>query len=1166
MTLAHCAAAQPYFALREELMATVYKIHPAIGIARVGNSPDEFFIGPERIGQRPEPSGGFKDAQCRVKRQAARFRIYAHHDNGTVEEITDSEADITWTVHLVNSKAANPGRNNTESAADLTIDPGARTLNGPNQRQEFNNGVIRFSSAPVTTVPLGEIRSDDANHLLVLGGFGKSASPLGSGFDGFWGNDDWYDDVSDGPVTATVRIRATNDTPGVIGAWAIVAPPKFAPHQDSVITLYDRILQAMVTAGHATAPTTTSYTNDVYPILQRARDTKWVEDIFGAHSWTDPVTNASQRQAIFNRLSAPSGGGSDMPDLNGSDNRLTQVQYDHMTRWKDGNYTNDWVGVPAPQAAITPDGLDRAALEACVGGAFYPGIEAGGLDPASRPIVTASNYLEAFRLNHAVVQPGGITHTMALPWQADFMACGDNWWPVPRPNDVVVQGQSSSVKWARTLGGYGDMVDKWHTLGFVVKQAAAHVEVERCDTPTITLLTPHLNFLDVPQGPMGMVREIPLAITFEVIAPGAAVTLEYAPGGAPAHPQLIASNTSVTVGPTTANQVATARLWIIFRTSAIGAIALQTVTVREPISGQLWSITISGNTVARKTAATALVLDRSGSMSEDRGDGQNKHTSLQHAASIFVDVMLEGDGVGLVRYNHDAQVLQSVLALGAGGLSDLNRGATKDLINGNGLDPSGATSIGDGIFEGRGILDAAGTFDVKALAVLTDGKENRSRYIADVAPQINSQTYAVGFGTPQNTSAPALQTISGNNGGFLLITGSISTDNRFLLQKYFLQILAGISNAEVVLDPDGELVRGVVQRVPFTLTEADAGVDVILLTPYTKVVDFRLQTPTGQIIEPWRAMAEPGMRFMLSNGVSYYRIVLPAQLQPDRLEREGTWHALLTIGHPRTERTPDSPTGVDRSILRGMHSHVPLERMSLRRQLEAQHSAILAAQSTSHAASTHAAAGAVAGAAVSRTPTLPYSLIVHSYSNLAFSASAEQSGYEPGARVQLFASVAQSGLPAVGAVVWADVTRPDGSASTLAFAETSPGQFAASFDTTTVGVYRFRVRAGGTTRKGLPFTRERALTAAVWRGGDRDAGISANPGGSFGDAIREQDARWCALMQCLVHEGGAISPELERRLRAAGVDMDQLRKCLHLYCRTRPTDTGAGAGPARDDV
>jgi L-Lysine epsilon oxidase N-terminal/L-lysine epsilon oxidase C-terminal domain/von Willebrand factor type A domain len=1147
-------------------VATTYQIHPAIGIARVGNSPDEFFIGPERIGERPDPPGGFKDAQCRVKRQAARFRIFAHHDDGTAEEITAAEADISWTVHLVNSKAANPGRNNTESAADLTIDPGARTLNAANQRQLFDTGVIRFSDGPVTTVPLGEIRSDGDNHLLVLGGFGTSSSPPGSGFEGFWGNDDWHDDVSDGPVTATIRIRATNDTPAVIGAWVIVAPPKFAPHQDSVITLFDRTLQVMVSAGYATAPTTTSYTNDVFPILQRARDTRWVEGVGGAHSWPDPVTADAQRQAIFGRLSVPSGGGSDMPDLNGSDNRLTQIQYDHMTRWKDGNFTDDWAGMPPPQAAITPDGVDRAALEACVGGAFFPGIEAGGLDASSRPIVTATNYNAAFRLDHAIVAPGGITHTMALPWQADFMACGDNWWPVPRPNDVIPRGQSSAVKWARTLSGFGDMVDKWHTLGFVVEQGAAHVEVDRCDTASITLLTPHLNFLDVPQGPMGMVREVPLAIAFEVIAPATAVTLEYAAGGAPAHPQLIASNLSVSVGPTAANAVATARLWIIFRASALGAIPLQTVTVREPVSGQTWNITITANAVARKTAATALVLDRSGSMSEDRGDGQSKHIALQQAANIFVDVMLEGDGVGIVRYNEDAQVLQPVLALGAGGLSDLNRAATKDLINGNGLDPAGATSIGDGIFEGRGILDAAAGFDMKAMAVLTDGKENRSRFIADVAAQINAQTYAIGLGTPQNTSAPALQTISGNNGGFLLITGSIGAENRFLLQKYFLQILAGISNAEVVLDPDGELVRGVVQRVPFALTEADAGVDVILLTPDTRIVDFRLQTPTGQIIEPWRAMADPGMRFVLSNGVSYYRLVLPVQLQPSRFEREGTWHALLTIGSPRTEPSPDSTNGVDRSILRGMRAQVAPAAQSLRRRMESQRRAQLAQPAMS--ASQVAAGAAGAGVAVpgERTPTVPYSLIVHSYSNLGFDVRAEQSGFDPGAMVELHATVAQSGLPAGGAAVWAEVTRPDGSMTTLALAETSPGRFDAGMMMATAGVYRFRVRAHGSTLKGMPFTRERTLTAAVWRGGDRDAENSADPGGSAGDAIREHDARWCALMQCLLREGGAIGPELEKRLRELGLDLDQARKCLQRYCASRPSRDSAASGPARDDV
>lgn len=52
------------------------------------------------------PSRGFKDDQCRVKRQAARFRVFAHHDDGTTTEVRAADADITWTVHLVNAKAA----------------------------------------------------------------------------------------------------------------------------------------------------------------------------------------------------------------------------------------------------------------------------------------------------------------------------------------------------------------------------------------------------------------------------------------------------------------------------------------------------------------------------------------------------------------------------------------------------------------------------------------------------------------------------------------------------------------------------------------------------------------------------------------------------------------------------------------------------------------------------------------------------------------------------------------------------------------------------------------------------------------------------------------------------------------------------------------------------
>src|SRR4051812_44018601 len=55
--------------------AITYEVHPAIGIARVGNSkqPDGYFPGPEP-GEGPPAS--YRDAAGKLKRQAARFRMF----------------------------------------------------------------------------------------------------------------------------------------------------------------------------------------------------------------------------------------------------------------------------------------------------------------------------------------------------------------------------------------------------------------------------------------------------------------------------------------------------------------------------------------------------------------------------------------------------------------------------------------------------------------------------------------------------------------------------------------------------------------------------------------------------------------------------------------------------------------------------------------------------------------------------------------------------------------------------------------------------------------------------------------------------------------------------------------------------------------------------------
>jgi hypothetical protein len=104
-------------------------------------------------------------------------------------------------------------------------------------------------------------------------------------------------------------------------------------------------------------------------------------------------------------------------------------------------------------------------------------------------------------------------------------------------------------------------------------------------------------------------------------------------------------------------------------------------------------------------------------------------------------------------------------------------------------------------------------------------------------------------------------------------------------------------------------------------------------------------------------------------------------------------------------------------------------------------------------------------------------------------AEIRQDSYVPGAEVVVDAALAQSGLPVTrDPAVWVEINRPDGEVGRLALDSTSPGEFSGAFATTTPGVYRLRVRARGRTRTGLPFTRERLATAAVWYGDQVDGG------------------------------------------------------------------------------
>jgi hypothetical protein len=272
-------------------VATTFEIHPAIGIARVGNSKD-CFVGPEP-GGAPPPK--YRDRSGKLLRQAVRFRVFRceRTPKGALKsatELTADQAQISWTVHLVNGKGAaeefppvatrraiaEPRLRNAghSGRGELVIDPGPRTVSASQPRAVFDKGT--FLGTPV---PLGELRREADGRLLVLGGFGASGSVSPDGrpvpINNFANNDNWYDDMSDGTVGATITLVGGGAAIEAVPARVIVAPPDFAPGLANLITLYDVALQAAVERGWRQVPSSSARWATSGSCSWAARATAW---------------------------------------------------------------------------------------------------------------------------------------------------------------------------------------------------------------------------------------------------------------------------------------------------------------------------------------------------------------------------------------------------------------------------------------------------------------------------------------------------------------------------------------------------------------------------------------------------------------------------------------------------------------------------------------------------------------------------------------------------------------------------------------------------------------------------------------------------------------------------------------------------------------------------
>ena len=525
-------------------------VYPPLGLARVGNAPgeDAWFFASEVRGATPTSAEAmpWRDSQGRILRQAVRFRVYAHLDTGDVVEVVDGDGvEIEWRVTVANLKAgwyefseamdlppqfvSSVDRRNamvTTGREQLDITPATcsitgRDLSGP----DF---VMDDGSFFGTPVYLGELRTDEAGRLIFLGGRGQSAPRApGTRPTTFANNDDWHDDVCDGPVRATVRIGGTEieAEPGYIA----VAPPNYAPGLFGVVTMEDTVREAWYDAGWIDRPTTTSFTEHLWPIFDRMSQMAWINHgLFVALGTGSPLdarapaviarlrdpgdAATAWRQRVFDLFLAPDASEFQpdrLPQVFGDGyfetrethaiERLavTRTLYEHLQRWRQGDFIDDWPGAPPeppafedlePAAQVRQ--LESAALYEALGGPFHPGIELtwnlrdirqwrapyrlavlDGDEAARQDFgdrLTRAECLDDHGPLHGVA-PGALTRWLGVPWQTDEASCNSDadyapslylsmpsFWGARVPEQVL-----STEGWSRVVDASAAEAQRW---------------------------------------------------------------------------------------------------------------------------------------------------------------------------------------------------------------------------------------------------------------------------------------------------------------------------------------------------------------------------------------------------------------------------------------------------------------------------------------------------------------------------------------------------------------------------------------------------------------------------------------------------------------------------------------------------------------------------------
>ncbi len=512
-------------------MEKIYRIHPGIGIARVGKSTDGFFLLGDRLQDEPYELNqggtagfkGYKDAppSYQVRKQGARFKIF-EYDKDTVTgketlvgEVSQQQVKITWHVALGNGKAEGPfmdggaglqqervivpnfavDRRNSKVADRSALHPvvQAGPINGPNQPFQTVSGNIMG-----VNIVLGEVGTDYNGNLVVLGGSGEAGSwsQPPAALDDFLNNDGWFDTTADGSVDAELTFPDGRTIKVDYGSWVIIGPPDFAPAILPIVSIWDLMHDSLIRNGRLPKSSPVSFIQHILPVLQRAAEYRWIHN--------SPVWNRILKLITENDLSD---NGDQLKEKRRnafslvqanplSDFKLTPTQMSYFNDWVNGNFVAD--SPVRPEEQTMPFLMDFSSLTRAIGSGLFPGIELGYIATNANIYeelarFTRQSFLEPDFNITTTLSPGLVIQRMACPWQADFMECAGNWWPAQRPDvsKYKKDGSPASIDWTRGLvvGGTGtknshiNMVTYFSDLGVIepidINSSILYVETGR---------------------------------------------------------------------------------------------------------------------------------------------------------------------------------------------------------------------------------------------------------------------------------------------------------------------------------------------------------------------------------------------------------------------------------------------------------------------------------------------------------------------------------------------------------------------------------------------------------------------------------------------------------------------------------------------------------------